>query len=195
MQKDIEEAKVNIKNIELKVTKVAGDIETYKGIEDLYNGREYLENCSRRNNIKVLGIPEKAEIEGPELWEECETAVKDQICAKLNIDKEECQSMMIERAHWVGKRHAPFGHLADGTKVKSLPRPIVAKFLSWKDKEKVLRAARSLKPDDIQFLEDFSKRTLDKRKAKISELIAARKSGKKAFLVMDQIVYGKPPPT
>ena len=69
---------------------------------------------------------------------ECETAVKDQICAKLNIDKEECQSMMIEQGHWVGKRHAPFRHLADGIKVKSRPRPIVAKFLSWKDKENVL---------------------------------------------------------
>ena len=103
--------------------------------------------------------------------------------------------MMIERAHWVGKRHTPFCHLADGTKVKSRPRPIVTKFLSWKDKEKVLRAARSLKLDDIQFLEDFSKRTLDKRKAKIPELIAAHKRGKRAFLVMDQILFGKPPPT
>ena len=156
---------------------------------------EYLENHSRRSNIKVFGIPEKAEIEGPELWEVCENAVKDQICAKLNIKKEECQSMTIERAHRVGKQHTPFRHLADGTKVKSRARPIVAKFLNWKDKEKVLREARLLKPDDIQFLEDFSKRTLDKRKAKIPELIAAHKSGKRAFLVMDRIVYGKPPPT
>ena len=195
-QKDIEEAKVNIKNIESKVTKIAGDIdETYKDIEDLYDSHEYLENHSRRSNIKVFGIPEKAEIEGPQLWEECENAVKDQICAKLNIKKEEGQCMMIERAHRVGKRHAPFRHLADGTKVKSHPRPIVVKFHNWKDKEKVLRAARLLKPDDVQFLEDFSKRTLDKRKAKIPELIAARKSGKRAFLVMDRIVYGKPPPT
>ena len=195
-QKDIEEAKVNIKNIESKVTKITGDIdEAYKDIEDLYDSHEYLENHSRRSNIKVFGIPEKAEIEGPELFEECENAVKDQICAKLNIKKEECQCMMIEWAHQVGKQHAPFHHLANGTKVKSHPRPIVVKFLNWKDKEKVLRAARLLKPNDVQFLEDFSKRTLDKRKAKIQELIAARKSGKRVFLVMDRIVYGKPPPT
>ena len=103
-QKDIEEAKVNIKNLESKVTKVAGDIdETYKDIEDLYDSHEYLENHSRRNNIKVYGIPEKAKIEGPELCEECETAVKNQICAELIIDKEECQNVMTERAHWVGK--------------------------------------------------------------------------------------------
>ena len=71
----------------MKVTKVTGDInKTYMATEDLYDSHEYLENHSRRNNIKVFGITEKAEIEGPELWEECETAVKDQLCAKLNID-------------------------------------------------------------------------------------------------------------
>ena len=75
-QKDIKEDKVNVKNIESNVTKIAGDIdETYKDIKDLYDSHGYLENLSKRSNIKVFGIPEKAEIEGPELWEECETAV------------------------------------------------------------------------------------------------------------------------
>ena len=72
----------------------------------------------------------------------------------------------------------------------------MAKFLSWKDKERVLRSARSIKPDGVQFLEDFSKRTFDKRKEKIPELIAARESGKRAFLVMDKIIIAnntKPP--
>ena len=63
--------------------------------------------------------------------------------------------MVIERTHRVKKCRYPF-HLADGTKVKSRPRPIVAKFLSWKDKDRVLRSARSVKPDGIQFLEDFN---------------------------------------
>ena len=102
-QKDIEEAKANVKNIESKVTKVAGDIdETYKVIEDLHDSHEYLENNCRRSNIKMFEIQEKAKIEGPELWEESETAVKDQICAKLNIEKK-FQSMMIERAHRIRK--------------------------------------------------------------------------------------------
>ena len=52
----------------------------------------------------------------------------------------------------------------------------------------MLRSARSVKPDGLQFLEDFNKRTLDKRKEKIPELIAACKSGKRAFLVMDEII-------
>ena len=103
--------------------------------------------------------------------------------------------MAIERVHRVGRRHAPTRHLPDGTKVKSWPRPIVAKFLSWKDKEKVIKAARTIKPKEVQFLEDVSQRTLDRRREIIPKLIEARKNGKRAFLVKDQIVYKNRPPT
>ena len=43
--------------------------------------------------------------------------------------------------------------------VKVQPRPIIAKFLSWKDKEKIVKAARKIKPKQVQFLEDESKNT------------------------------------
>ena len=194
-QKDIDDAKSNSSKIETKITKADEDIsEAYGDIEYLLDGQESLENYSRRNNIKVFGIPEKDTNNGSDLevWEECEAAVKNEIHTKVKINPE---SMVIERALRVGKRRDPFHHLANGTKVKSRPRPIVAKFLSWKDKDRVLRSARSIKPDGVQFLEDFSKRTLDKGK-KIPELIAAHKSGKRAFLVMDKIIIAnntKPP--
>ena len=160
-QKDIDDAKSNISKIETKITKANEDIsEAHGDTEYLLDGQESLENYSQRNYIKVFGIPEKDTDNGSDLevWEECEAAVKKEIYIKLKINPE---SMVIERAHRVGKRIDPFHHLADGSKVKSRPRPIVAKFLSWKDKDRVLRSARSIKPDGIQFLEDFSKRTLD----------------------------------
>ena len=194
-QKDIDDAK-SISKIETKIIKADEDIsEAYGDIEYLLDGQESLENYSRRNNIKVFGIPEKDtnNSSNPEVWEECEAAVKKEIRTKLKVNPE---SMVIERAHRVGKRRDSFHHLADGTKVKSRPRTIVAKFLSWEDKDRVLRSARSIKPDGIQFLEDFSKKALDKRKEKIPDLIAARKSGKRAFLVMDKIIIAnntKPP--
>ena len=195
-QKDIDDAKSNISKIETKITKADEDIsEAYGNIEYLLDGQESLENYSRRNNIKVFGIPEKDAVNGsdPEVWEECEVAVKNEIHTKLKINPE---SMVIDRAHRVGKRRDPFHHLADGTKVKNQPRPIVAKFLSRKDKDRVLRLARLIKPDGVQFLEDFSKRTLDKIKEKIPEFIAACKSGKRASLVMDKTIIAnntKPP--
>ena len=46
------------------------------GIDELYDQQEYLENHSRRNNIKVLGIQAS---EDGETWEESEKLVKDAI--------------------------------------------------------------------------------------------------------------------
>ena len=58
-------------------------------------------------------------------------------------------------------------------------------------KEKVIRAARKSEPDRVQFFEDFAKATLERRRQIVPELIKARKQGKKAFLVMDRVVYAK----
>ena len=69
-----------------------------------------------------------------------------------------------------------------------LTRPIIAKFIFWKQKEKVLRAARQKKPKDIRLFPDFAKGTLDRRAEKIPELIEQRKKGKIAYRVMDKIV-------
>ena len=55
---------------------------------------EYLENQSRRNNIRVSGIPE----EPRETWEKVEEKVKAAVKEKLDLDID------IERTHRVEKR-------------------------------------------------------------------------------------------
>ena len=94
----------------------------------------------------------------------------------------------IERAHRVGKPRPLFGYKKDGRRVKNPPRPIVAKFSTWKQKEAILRAARRIKPKDVQFYQDLSARTLEKCSEKIPQLIALRKEGKTAYLVLDKLV-------
>ena len=101
-----------------KITKADEDIsEAYGDIEYFLDGQESLESYSRRNNIKVFGIPEKDTSNGsdPEVSEECEATVKTDIHTKLKINPE---SMVIEKARRVGKRREPFHHLADGTRSK-----------------------------------------------------------------------------
>ena len=192
-QKDIDDVKTKIEKIEEKTKNVDKSIaNSQMDIEDLYNEQEYLENQSRRNNVKVLGIPEKNEKDGIETWDECEERVKEEIKAKLGIKTE----LIIERAHRVGRKRPHSRHLENGSKITSKPRPIVARFAFWKQKDQVIRAARESKPKDIQFLEDYSKKTLEKRRELIPELIAERKKGRRAFLVMDRLVVtdrSKPP--
>ena len=87
----------------------------------------------------------------------------------------------------VGKLRPQPSHCHDGSKVKISLRPIIVRFQLWKDKEMVVKKARQLKPESIQFQEDYLKRTLDRKKEKIPELIQARKRGKRASLVKDRL--------
>ena len=63
-------------------------------LEDLENKHEYLENMSRRNNIKILGLPEDKDRE--KSWEDTEQIVKETINKEPEMSSEKIQ---IERAH------------------------------------------------------------------------------------------------
>ena len=63
-------------------------------LEDLENKHEYLENMSRRNNVKLLGLPEDKNRE--KSWENTDKIVKEMINKELEITSEEIQ---LERAH------------------------------------------------------------------------------------------------
>ena len=70
----------------------------------------------------------------------------------------------------------------------------MVKIKSWKVKDTIMKAARKIKPKDTRFMDDFAKRTLDRRASKIPEMLEARKAGKTAFLVMDKlVVYDRSP--
>ena len=131
--------------------------------------QEYVENSSRHNNVKILGIPEKDQKDGKETWEESEIKAIEAIKKKLEITDD----LKIERAHRVGRPRPKFCHI-EGTKLENKPRPILVRFQSWKDKEMVVRAARRIRPEGMQFFQDFSKRTLDRGKENIPEPIKKR---------------------
>ena len=124
-----------------------------EGIEDQL---EYLENQSRRNNVKIMGIDEDLE---EKTWDDTEKIVRKIIREKLNVEEE----IAIERAHRVGKRPRQSTPRPDGLKVNDRPRTAIVKFTRWKQKEEILRAARQKKPMGVMFCPDLAKRTLQRR--------------------------------
>ena len=66
-------------------------------IDHSVDQQEYLENQSRRNNVKVFGIPEKDAEEVLESWEESEQLVKNETKNKLKVEVD----VNIKRAHRV----------------------------------------------------------------------------------------------
>ena len=141
---------------------------------------EYLKNTSRRNNSKVIGIEESPNF--IESWDESETIVKDKIKSLLSITDD----LESERAHRVG-RPKEYHTRTDGSKVKARPRPIVVKFLYWKQKERVVRKAREVKPPEVKFLADLSQRSLKRRQDLVPKL-EARRNGKVAYFIGDRLV-------
>ena len=107
-----------------------------------------------------MGIEEDKKME--KSWDNTEKIVSDVICKKLRIQ----DGLQIEHAHRVGKQ---MFDCHDGS--KNRPCPIIAKFMYWKQKEKVLHAARELEPRGVQFYPDFAKRTLQIRASQILKLL------------------------
>ena len=129
-------------------------------IDLILDKQEYLENYSHHNNVKILCIQEKDRKDHNETWEEREDKAVEAIKTQLKITED----LKIECAHRVGKPHPQFRHV-DSNRIANKPRP-----------------------DGMKFFEDFSKRTLDRRKEMIPKLIKKRKEGKRVFLVMDKII-------
>ena len=168
--------------VDFKLRKIEED--SQESFEYLEHRIEYLENQSRRNNVKMLGLPESVDETS---WDATEAKVKEQIKTALGLE----ENLVNERAHRSrrssnNRPRSGFG--ACRMQKPDEPRPIAAKFLNWKDKEHVLKQAREKKPQGIMFVAALSKRTLDKRRSNIPELLEARKAGKTAYFIMDKLI-------
>ena len=140
-----------------------------KELSDLKEKAGYLENQSRRNNLRIDGIPEST----GETWDDTERKVKETLVSQLDLTEEP----MIERAHRVGRPKTP-----------GMGRSIVCKIQDWKQKEAILQASRKVKPPGLYLNEDLATETVRRRKELVPELKSARQQGKLAYFVLDKLV-------
>lgn len=117
---------------------------------------EDLENRSRRNNLRFVGIPEN--ITGDDLL----TFLTTDMLQALGIDLPP-DLRSIERVHRIGPPNPP----GEGNR---RPRPVIARYLNWSGKERILQAYR--RQNDLQvrdrkllIFQDFSASVSQKRRA------------------------------
>ena len=127
-----------------------------------------LENRQRRNNLVFHGIGGD---EIRETWEHVEEKVKEFVQRDLQIG-----SVTIERAHRSG--------VIRGNK----PRPVVALFSSWKEKEAVKKKARELKNSSIFTTEDYSYRVRSIRRKLMDFADKNKKQDSKYHLRFDKLI-------
>ena len=97
-QAKCEEKQSQLQGIEIRLSMTEGRLsDAMKQIEGLENKQEYAENQSRRNNLKLIGVPESGE---EKTWDDTECIVKDLVKEKLGIQEE----LQIERCHRVNHK-------------------------------------------------------------------------------------------
>ena len=70
-----------------------------------------------------------------------------------------------------------------GKYVRGKPRPILARFLRYQDRETVLSAGFELKGTEYMILQDFPQEIIERRRKQMPKLKEAKKGAKKYSLV------------
>ena len=112
-----------------------------------------LEDRSRRHNILFYGIPEKEGETDADCEKTIESVIETNNLLNKNPDNPDYPTC-IDRAHRLGRK-------VDG-QIK--PRPMIAKFTFYKDKETVCKNGRKLKSTKISMSQDYSKATSELNK-------------------------------
>ena len=104
--------------------------------------------------------------------------LRDVIGNKIAIDKK--NEIEIERAHRLGRKRD------DGK-----PRPIVAKFLRYQDKEFIRKSANLLKGTTIGIAEQFPKEITETRKKPYPVMKKAKEDGNVVKLIKDKLFINR----
>lgn len=175
-QKDFEDEKLHAEKLSQNSKDLSNDVNVLNSKLNTVNVKvDYLENQSRRKNLVFEGIPES----GHEKWSDSEEKIRKILSEKLKLDQKHIE---LERVHRSGKPPAR----------DEKPRPIVARFLRFKDRNIVLEKAKCLKGSNIYINEDYSETVRQKRKELIPVMKEARKRGDIAYLRFDKLITHRP---
>ncbi|XP_006811649.1 uncharacterized protein LOC102801500, partial [Saccoglossus kowalevskii] len=113
-------------------------------IDTMENAGDKMKAHMLRNNLIFHGIPQS----GLETWEQMEELLCGFITDKLDIDGSQIEFQIVHRL----------------TYARSRPQPIIGKFLRYKQRDEVLRAAVKLKGTEFRIREDFTPKIRDLRR-------------------------------
>ncbi|XP_073228571.1 uncharacterized protein [Porites lutea] len=175
MKEDARSVESSIKGMDKSLAYLNKEVEELRGtvedkdkqIEYLHTQHLYLESYSRRENLKFFGIPEN---EASTSQGKDAVGTIDVLCEFLHNVlgfRDPKRNMEFQRVHRIGKS------------VRGKPRPILARFLRYQDRETVLRAGFELKGTEYMILQDFPQEIIERRRNQMPQLKEAKKRGQK----------------
>ena len=164
LEKNVEELEEGFKYNEEDVRDLQCDNKRLEHeVYDLKKQLLYMETYSRRENLKFFGVPENTECTTKEV-------IYQFLEENQKIDQPR-EKIEFQRIHRLGKPNS------------SKPRPIIARFLRYSDRELVMDNARKhLKGHKVfHVFEDIPKDLYELRKQQMKKLKEAREKGHRAF--------------
>ncbi|XP_078350675.1 uncharacterized protein LOC144637643 [Oculina patagonica] len=159
------------KKIEEQNEKIASLIESERKVtakmNDIVSKNLYLEAYSRRENIKYFNIPEARE-------EDTEEVLRNFL--EQDLGYRNARNVEIQRVHRLTTRRNS----------DTASRPIIARFLRYKDVEEIFSLGRRLEDTDFQMFRDLPLEIIKRRKDQMAVFKEARRQGMRASFSKSQ---------
>ena len=136
-------------------------------MDEIISKNLYLEAYSRRENIKFFNIPEARE-------EDTEEVLRSFM--ERDLGYRNGRSVEIQRVHRLSNRRNS----------NTAPRPIIARFLRYKDVEEIFSLGRRLEGTDFQMFRDLPLEIIKRRKDQMTVFKQARRQGMRASFSKNQ---------
>ena len=88
--------------------------------------------------------------------------------------------------HRTGKANRSQAHAGNASSKR--PRTVICRLENWKQKNPILKVARTVKPDGMFVREDLVAETLQRCKELLPKLKQAKQAGKIAYFVLDKLI-------
>ena len=175
---NVDEDNKKLDNIDSRVEEIKLDEITKDFVTKIKKKLGDLEDRSRGNNLRFDGFQEETN----ETWEKSESIITDFVKEKFGTE----EHILIEKAHRTGKIQRN-----DGTRNRK--RTIVVKFLSFKDKSRILHIYREKKlwKEKVFVNEDLSEDTASIRKGLLQKAKDLRSQNKVAKVVLDELIVNE----
>ena len=125
-----------------------------------------MESCSRRGNVKFFSIPEEED-------ENTEDILREFMERRLGYH--DARSVEIQRVHRINRGRNVLG-----------PRPIIARFLRYKNVEEIFALGRRLGGSGYQMFHELPQEIIKRRREQVPTLKKARRNGLKASFSRSQ---------
>ncbi|XP_070552433.1 myosin-6-like [Ptychodera flava] len=168
-EEEVSDLKKTVQKQEQEIKELKGELEQQKRINAELKHRSIdLESRSRRDNLVFYNIQDNPQ----ETDSESERKLQDFLVKELKLPKEQVQTIKLDRVHRINTKTR---HIHG----RATPRPIIAKFNFYKDREVVRTSARNLRGTHFGISEDFPDEIRQVRKRLYPVMKAAKKDNKR----------------